>query len=194
MNPHFVFNALNSIQSYIMNQDSQAANIYLSKFARLIRLFLDSSRSKFITIAEEITLLTLYLELEKIRFENKFDFEIKIEPKLSKYIEIPTMILQPFIENAINHGLRYKQTKGFLSIKFFIKENFLICTIEDNGVGRRNTKKIQDETSKGYNSQGLKITAERLLTYNKINDAKIEFSNNLNDEVGTVVEIRFPEN
>jgi sensor histidine kinase YesM len=112
------------------------------------------------------------------------------------------MILQPFIENAINHGLRYKKMKGFLSIRFFIKDNSLICRIEDNGVGRKNTEKIQSKTNKGYQSQGLKITAERLLTYNKINDANIEFSINdkiqnpsdVNEEVGTIVEIRFPEN
>ncbi|WP_238807073.1 PAS domain S-box protein [Emticicia aquatica] len=202
MNPHFVFNALNSIQSYVMNQDTFTANSYLSKFARLIRLFLDSSRSKFITLAEEINLLTLYIELENIRFDNKFDFEITIEPNVSKYIEIPTMILQPFVENAINHGLRYKLTKGFLSIRFYSELGYLICKIEDNGVGRKNAERIQTKSSKGYQSQGLKITAERLLAYNKINDANIVFSVNdkirnaedPNAEVGTVIEIRFPEN
>lgn len=202
MNPHFVFNALNSIQSYVMNQDTLTANMYLSKFSRLIRLFLDSSRSKFIPLAEEIKLLTLYIELEKIRFESKFDFEIIVDPSVNKYIEIPTMILQPFIENAINHGLRYKHQKGLLSIRFYKELGYLICKIEDDGVGRRNAEKIQGKSSKGYKSQGLKITTERLTTYNKINDANIVFSikdrienpASPNDEVGTVIEIRFPEN
>ncbi len=202
MNPHFVFNALNSIQSYVMNQDTLTANLYLSKFSRLIRLFLDSSRSKFIPLAEEIKLLTLYIELEKIRFESKFEFEIIVDSMVNKYIEIPTMILQPFIENAINHGLRYKQQKGLLSIRFYKEVGYLICKIEDDGVGRRNAEKIQGKSSKGYKSQGLKITTERLTTYNKINDANIVFSIkdrienpvSPNDEVGTLIEIRFPEN
>lgn len=202
MNPHFVFNALNSIQSYVMNQDTLTANLYLSKFSRLIRLFLDSSRSKFISLAEEIKLLTLYIELEKIRFESKFEFEIIVDSMVNKYVEIPTMILQPFIENAINHGLRYKHQKGLLSIKFYKEVGYLICKIEDDGVGRNNAKKIQAKSSRGYKSQGLKITTERLMTYNKINDANIVFSikdciekpDSPNDEVGTLIEIRFPEN
>ncbi len=202
MNPHFVFNALNSIQSYVMNQDTLTANLYLSKFSRLIRLFLDSSRSKFIPLAEEIKLLTLYIELEKIRFEGKFEFEITVDSMVNKYVEIPTMILQPFIENAINHGLRYKHQKGILSIRFYKEVGYLICKIEDDGVGRRNAEKIQGKSSKGYKSQGLKITTERLTTYNKINDANIVFSikdrienpASPNDEVGTLIEIRFPEN
>lgn len=202
MNPHFVFNALNSIQSYVMNHDTLTANNYLSKFAHLIRLFLDSSRSKFISIGEEVRLLTLYIELEKLRFDEKFDFEILFEGNVNKYFEIPTMILQPFIENAINHGLRYKKEKGLLSVKFYLEENYVICKIEDNGVGRKNVGEIQSKSSKGYQSQGLKITAERLHTYNKINDASIIFSitdkitnpTNPDDEVGTVIEIKFPEN
>lgn len=202
MNPHFVFNALNSIQSYVMNQDTLTANLYLSKFSRLIRLFLDSSRSKFIPLAEEIKLLTLYIELEKIRFESKFEFEITVDSMVNRYIEIPTMILQPFIENAINHGLRYKHQKGLLSIRFYKEVGYLICKIEDDGVGRRNAEKIQGKSSKGYKSQGLKITTERLMTYNKINEANIVFSikdrienpDSPNDEVGTLIEIRFPEN
>jgi PAS domain S-box-containing protein len=200
MNPHFVFNALNSIQSYIMSNDTLTANSYLSKFAHLIRLFLDSSRSKFISLEEEIKLLKLYVELEKLRFDNKFDFEIMLDSNVSKYFEIPTMILQPFIENAINHGLRYKKEKGLLSIKFYKEPNYLICRIEDNGVGRKNVKQIQSKSSKGYQSQGLKITAERLLTYNRINEANIVFSisdkitnpTNPSDEVGTVIKIKFP--
>jgi PAS domain S-box-containing protein len=202
MNPHFVFNALNSIQSYIMTQDTLTANLYLSKFSRLIRLFLESSRSKFIPLVEEIKLVTLYVELEKIRFDDKFDFEIVVDANVDKNIEIPTMILQPFIENAINHGLRYKRKKGLLSIKFFKEKGFLICVIEDDGVGRRISANIKEKSSKGYKSQGLKITTERLMTYNKINNANIVFSikdrlEHLvgpSEDVGTVIEIRFPEN
>lgn len=202
MNPHFVFNALNSIQSYVMTHDALTANNYLSKFAHLIRLFLDSSRSKFISLSEEARMLTLYSEMEKLRFDNKFDFELIIDPEVNKYIEIPTMILQPFVENSINHGLRYKREKGFLHIRFYYEGQYLICKIEDNGVGRRNADQIQSKSRKGYNSQGLKITAERLITYNKINETNIVFSisdknaepHDTNEEVGTVVEVKFPKN
>ena len=202
MNPHFIFNALNSIQSYVMTHDAITANSYLSKFANLIRMFLDSSRSKYISLHEEIKLLNIYIEMESLRFEDKFDYSIIVGPEVNKYIEIPTMILQPFVENAINHGLRYKRVKGILKIHFYYENDFLICKMEDNGVGRKIAKEIQSKTRKGYKSQGLKITAERLVTYNKINESNIGFSindlhNNINeneDDIGTVVEVRFPLN
>lgn len=202
MNPHFIFNALNSIQSYVMTHDALTANNYLSKFAQLIRMFLDSSRSKYISLQEEIRMLNLYVEMESLRFEDKFTFEIVADSEVNKYIEIPTMILQPFVENAINHGLRYKKSKGFLKIHFFYSNNYLICRLEDNGVGRRIAKEIQSKSRKGYKSQGLKITAERLVTYNKINETNIVFSikdlvsaeNSEDQDVGTEVEVRFPIN
>jgi sensor histidine kinase YesM len=202
MNPHFIFNALNSIQSYVMTHDAITANSYLSKFANLIRMFLDSSRSKYISLQEEIKMLNIYIEMESLRFEDKFDYSIVVDPEVNKYIEIPTMILQPFVENAINHGLRYKRVKGVLKIHFFYSKDHLICRMEDNGVGRKVAKEIQSKTRKGYKSQGLKITAERLVTYNKINESNIGFSINdliinpqeSQEDTGTVVEVRFPLN
>jgi hypothetical protein len=201
MNPHFVFNALNSIQSYVMTHDSLTANNYLSKFAHLIRLFLDSSRSKYISLSEEIRMLSLYIDMEKLRFESKFDYELTVDSEINKFIELPTMILQPFIENAINHGLRYKREKGYLKVHFYYENQYLICKIEDNGVGRKSSKEIQSKSSKGYNSQGLKITTERLLTFNKINETNITFT--INDlyenaeeqgiDSGTLVEVKFPK-
>lgn len=201
MNPHFVFNALNSIQSYVMTNDSLTANNYLSKFAHLIRLFLDSSRSKYISLAEEVRMLTLYIDMEKLRFDDKFDYELTVDQNINKFTELPTMILQPFIENAINHGLRYKKQKGFLKVHFYYQNQYLICRIEDNGVGRTISKSIQDRSSKGYNSQGLKITTERLLTFNKINETNISFtindlfenSSEENVDLGTLVEVKFPK-
>lgn len=201
MNPHFVFNALNAVQSFILTRDSISANNYLSKFANLIRLFLDSSRSKYITLSDEIKLLSLYVEMEKLRFDNKFDFYFEIAPDVNQLVDIPTMILQPFIENAINHGLRYKEEKGNLYVKFYNKGKFLVCRIEDDGVGRERVKQIQAKSQKGYQSQGLKITEERLQTFNMIADSDIRFSitdriDALNDktiDVGTLVEIKFPK-
>lgn len=201
MNPHFVFNALNAVQSFILTRDSISANNYLSKFANLIRLFLDSSRSKYITLSDEIKLLSLYVEMEKLRFENKFDYHFKIEPDVNQFVDIPTMILQPFIENAINHGLRYKAEKGNLYVKFYNQGKFLVCKIEDDGVGRERAKQIQAKSRKGYQSQGLKITAERLQTFNMIADSDIRFSisdridaqNDKTTDVGTLIEIKFPK-
>ena len=201
MNPHFVFNALNAVQSFILTRDSISANNYLSKFANLIRLFLDSSRSKYITLSDEIKLLGLYVEMEKLRFENKFDFHFDIAPDVNQFVDIPTMILQPFIENAINHGLRYKEDKGNLYVKFYNQGKFLVCKIEDDGVGRERAKQIQAKSRKGYQSQGLKITEERLRTFNMIADSDIRFS--ITDridasiakttDVGTLIEIKFPK-
>lgn len=201
MNPHFVFNALNAVQSFILTRDSIAANNYLSKFANLIRLFLDSSRSKYITLSDEIKLLSLYVEMERLRFDNKFEFHLNIAPDVNQFVDIPTMILQPFIENAINHGLRYKTTQGNLYIHFYNQGKYLVCKIEDDGVGRERARQIQAKSRKGYQSQGLKITEERLRTFNMIADSDIRFSINdrieKNDEeeadVGTLIEIKFPK-
>ncbi len=201
MNPHFVFNALNAVQSFILTRDSAAANNYLSKFANLIRLFLDSSRSKYIVLSDEIKLLTLYIEMEMLRFDNKFDFHLKVAPDVSNFLDIPTMILQPFIENAINHGLRYKETKGNLYINFYNQGKYLVCIIEDDGVGRERARQIQSKSNKGYKSQGLKITEERLRTFNMIANSDIRFSisdrmkavPNETTDVGTLIEIKFPK-
>ncbi|RYF97559.1 MAG: hypothetical protein EOO07_39445, partial [Chitinophagaceae bacterium] len=201
MNPHFIFNALNAVQSFILNRDTIAANNYLSKFANLIRLFLDSSRSKYITLADEIKLLSLYVEIEMLRFDNKFEFHLNVASDINRFIEVPTMILQPFIENAINHGLRYKETKGNLYMSFFNQGKYLVCRIEDDGVGREKAKQIQSKSRKGYKSQGLKITEERLQTFNLIADADIHFlvEDRLKPpyepgaDIGTTIEIKFPK-
>jgi hypothetical protein len=203
MNPHFVFNALNAVQSFVMTHDSISANNYLTKFANLIRLFLDSSRSKYISLSDEIKLLSLYIEIEQLRFDDKFDFKLSVAPEVNRFIEIPTMMLQPFVENAINHGLRYSDTKGLLKITFYNEGKMLICEVEDDGVGRERAKEIQSKSRKGYKSQGLKITEERLQTFNEINEANIAYSikdlvpNPNNDpdlNIGTLVKIQFPRN
>lgn len=199
MNPHFIFNALNSIQSYVVSNEVIKANDYLSKFANLIRSFLDSSRSKYISVSEEIKLLSLYAEMEKLRFDNKFDFQINVDPNINQLIEIPTMILQPFVENAINHGLRYKKSKGYLHIDFNQTEHELICTIKDNGIGRQKASEIKAKSKKGYQSQGMEITRERLETYNKLNNSRVKFLiQDLfaaeEEEVGTLIVVKFPKN
>lgn len=198
MNPHFIFNSLNSIQSFILKNDVISTNDYLSKFARLIRSFLDSSRSVKIRLREEIKLLTLYVEMEQMRFGDKFDFKINVGPDVDVLMEIPSMMLQPFVENSINHGIRYKDKKGLLKISFETQEGSLLCKIADDGVGRERAETILAKTNKGYVSQGLKITAERFMTYNAMHQSNITYNvSNLTEEpgvkdVGTLVEVSFP--
>jgi hypothetical protein len=199
MNPHFVFNALNSIQSFIIENDPLKANDHLSKFSRLIRMFLESSRARFITIGEEVQLLRLYCEVEKLRFESKFDFEIIVNENLDKNLEIPTMILQPFLENSINHGLRYKKTSGFLKVEFTDDQFSIICKVSDDGIGRKRAEKLNSPDKPGYKSQGLAITTERIATLNKVSDTKLRFqiedlySKKVTDDVGTLVTVTFPK-
>ena len=205
MNPHFIFNALNSIQSYIITNDTLKANEYLTKFANLIRLFLESSRKKSISVSEEKRLLYLYCEIEKLRFEDKFDFEITVGPNVNVYMEIPTMMIQPFVENAINHGLRYKKESGMLSISFRQNEKYIICEIKDNGVGRKMSQNYKEQSKKAYTPQGIQIIKERKQTLNYLNDTNIQFyiedayinsdesnQSHENFNVGTLVTIKFP--
>ena len=151
MNPHFVFNALGSIQYFIQKNNVEAADNFLAKFAKLMRLFLESSKNKYISLAEEIKLLNLYLELEKMRFEDKFDYKISIAPNIDVHFrELPSILIQPFVENAINHGIFNKDGKGQLDIQFTEnQQGDLTCLIQDDGVGRKkiSSTKCQDQKS-----------------------------------------------
>jgi ligand-binding sensor domain-containing protein/anti-sigma regulatory factor (Ser/Thr protein kinase) len=163
MHPHFVFNSLNSIQSYINNNDKENANRYLSRFAKLIRLNLNSGINGFITIDDEIERLQLYLSLEQLRFEKQFSFSIEAGKDLdTEELYLPSMILQPFIENSIWHGILPSKEKGNISIKFsIIEKEFIKITIVDNGIGITNSK--AHTTSKKHESKGLSLIASRLL-------------------------------
>jgi len=159
-----------------------------------MRLFLESSKSKYIEIEDEIKLLKLYIELEHLCYPNKFDYEFEIAENIIQVdYEIPTMIIQPYIENAINHGLLHKTTKGLLKIKFQLIDNQIITTISDNGIGR---KKAQQNKNKTHQSQGMSITNDRLEILNYIENSNIQVHvSDLSidkNETGTKVEIRFP--
>ncbi len=173
MNPHFVFNALNSIQNFISRENTIHANDYLSRFAKLMRLFLESSRKKFISLEEEIMLLEYYTDLEKLRFRDNFEVDISIGEDVETDIEIPSMLLQPFVENAINHGLAYKKEKGYLLIEFLQQDEVLQIKIKDDGVGRKKAASIQASKYKGYESRGTSIVSERLETLKTIEDMNI---------------------
>lgn len=198
MNPHFMFNALNSIQAFISENNTMQAEIFLSKFARLMRYYLDSSSMSYVTMEEELDGIKLNIELEKLRMNNAFDFKIEIDPAVeSEEIDIPPMLAQPFIENAIKHGLRSKHGNGFLKLHFELFDAKAIkCIIEDNGIGRKAASQLTSKTNH-HESKGISITQKRLVSiwnnsyktdYLKIIDLIDE--NNL--PIGTRVEIIYP--
>ncbi|MBV6653379.1 MAG: histidine kinase, partial [Mameliella sp.] len=164
MNPHFVFNSLSAIQYFIAANEKRQADHYLSKFAMLMRQFLESSKSRYLNLHQELHLIKLYIELEQMRFPDRFQCEIKVASDINPYTTlIPTMLLQPFVENAINHGLFHKMKNGKLSLNIVKNENqALICRLEDNGIGRAGAKGIQQKTGKTYRSRSTQITNERL--------------------------------
>jgi hypothetical protein len=177
MNPHFVFNALSAIQNFILNNDAEEATDYLSRFSRLMRLFLESSRNKYISLSDEKVLLEYYIQLEQLRFKDKFTYQITLGYGVSLDTEIPSMLLQPFVENSINHGLVYKENNdGYLNIDFKRETDALICTIDDNGIGREKAAEIKSKSLKSYKSRGTEITEERLRSLELIENTKIEIS------------------
>ncbi len=176
MNPHFIFNSMNSIQSYISGNDSFTAMTYLSKFAQLMRNILENSRKSLIVLSDEIDTLELYMELERTRFKKKFDFKITIEPELPvETIYIPPMLIQPFVENSIKHGLRNKQESGLLEIEFGQNRNFITCVIKDNGIGREKAMELNMGANKPHQSLGMQVTQERLEILSKEKGVNINF-------------------
>ncbi|MCR9103027.1 MAG: histidine kinase [bacterium] len=178
MNPHFIFNALNSINNYIAQQDERAANKYLADFSRLMRMVLEYSQKDFIPFEEELRLLKLYLKLEHARFGEQFEYEIEEAPGLDTTdVEIPPMLLQPFVENAIWHGLRYKSGKGHLRLSIRPAGNHrLQIEIADNGIGRARSQSVKTKRQAQYQSTGLSNTQQRMALLNTLYDKQYELS------------------
>ncbi len=174
MNPHFIFNALNSVQDLIMLKDIRSSNIYLGKFADLMRKTLEISSHDFIPLSQEIELLHLYLDLEKLRFGEDFIYSIKNNTKdvEAEKLQIPVMLLQPYVENAVKHGLLHKKGKKHLDINFSIKDNFLVCEIIDNGVGRKKSAEINLRRTK-YKSFATEANKKRIDLINETYSQKI---------------------
>lgn len=195
MNPHFVFNVMTSIQHFILHNDDDAAHRYLSKFSKLIRAILSNSENNMIPLAEELKALSLYLELEDMRFEKHFESEIYIDPSIDvNAVQIPSMLIQPYVENAIKHGILRSVNAGKIRISIERYHTFLKCTIEDNGVGRHFT---MENRNSDYRSFGTSITKERLAAINKLyNNRLSEKVIDLYDEhgkpAGTKIEIYMP--
>jgi LytS/YehU family sensor histidine kinase len=175
MNPHFIFNSLSAIQHYINNEEATNADKYLTMFSRLIRKTLNNSNEATISIEKEISYLENYILLEQMRFKDKFSYAIICEETIDKAnTYLPTMLLQPFVENAIRHGLMYKENNdGRLIIHFFKQDNQLVCTIDDNGIGIIASQQMKTNAHIEYQSKGITISSERIDTINAINQQKI---------------------
>lgn len=167
MNPHFMFNALNSIQAYSASNEERKAGIYLSEFSDLIRKIMHHSDESLITLKDEVEGLMAYLNLEKMRFQDKFDYEVKVDPEIKlQSTMIPSMIIQPFVENSIWHGLTPLKRKGRLELSIEKKEDVLYCTIEDNGIGRKKAERLKNQHNKPHRSIGMKNINERIKLLN----------------------------
>ncbi|MFP2995144.1 histidine kinase [Spongiivirga sp. MCCC 1A20706] len=167
MNPHFIFNALNSIQEYIITNKKNEASDYLGRFSDLIRRYLNQSNAKGISLAEEIESLKLYLEIETLRFEDDFKYQVIYEDELDDSdIVIPSMMVQPYVENAIRHGLLHKKGTKRLSVYFVIKEDTVVCKIKDNGVGRKRGIQLRQKRNAAHKSFAEKATKDRLELFN----------------------------
>ncbi len=198
MNPHFIFNCLNSIQHYIVHNDVISANKYLSEFASLMRTTMEYNQLQTIVLQQEIAYLNSYLTLEQMRFENKFTYEISCSAELDTFdVQVLPTIIQPFAENAIVHGLCYLEKQGRLSVYFAKEGNYIVCKIEDNGIGRKASQEMKSRSGKMHVSQGMELVKKRLALASTLH--KMSFSAEIIDKSdadgrasGTLVILKFP--
>jgi len=198
MNPHFVYNCLTSIQSYIFHNDAEKSLDYLSKFSKLMRKILESSQNQYMSVQDEIEILALYLKLESIRFKGKFDYDITVDEKIDTILfKIPSLLIQPFVENSLWHGIQNKEGKGKIQVSFNLIDKSIFCAIEDNGIGRENAEKIKDSRMNNHISLGASITQSRMkllksLYGNRLGIRYIDLKDNHNKPSGTRVELFLP--
>lgn len=197
MNPHFIFNSLNSIQKYIWDNKQEDASEYLTKFSKLIRIILNNSMHKLVTLEDELISLQLYLELEHRRCNNKFDYIINIDKAISpNSVLVPPMLMQPYIENAIWHGLLQKENRGKLSIDIHqLNKKTLICVIEDDGIGRKKAEIIKSRKDNKSVSFGMQITQQRLSVADvdgSIGHVKIDDLETNGEATGTRITLEIP--
>ncbi len=196
MNPHFIFNALNSVQAFIVKEEDKTARYLLAKFSNLMRAVLENSKKKFITLEQEIKTLDQYLTIEKISRDSSFDYEINVPQELhTDDISIPPMLIQPFIENAIIHGIAQVSYKGIITISFDLKEGYLLCLITDNGVGREHAKELKSQIHHHHKSRALELIQSRLEIIGNGQEESLLFNDLLNEDgspCGTEVVMRIP--
>ncbi len=198
INPHFIFNALGSIQHFITANDRASALKYLSKFSSLLRQVLEDSITNIVVLEEEIKLLKIYLELEALRFDGGFNYQIEIDPDLDPHTtEVPLLLIQPFVENAILHGLMPKSGERQLHISFAVEGNFTVCRITDNGIGRKAAAELKAQKAGSQPSRGMEVTRKRLEALNKNSAAQtlVSFNDRFQADgsaAGTEVVIQIP--
>ncbi|MDF2190855.1 histidine kinase [Paraflavitalea sp. CAU 1676] len=187
MNPHFVFNSLNSIGNFILKNEPMKASTYLTKFSKLVRLIFDSAQSEWVSLEQEIKSLELYIELEQLRFNNKFDVIIHVSDDINRgTLMVPPLLLQPFVENAIWHGLMPKEgERGELYLHYWLNKDRLCMSIEDNGIGRAAAIQSRSGRISTLQKHGLKLTDERIQIINEIYHAHVHAEiKDLSDDLG----------
>ena len=191
MNPHFIFNSLNSINSFIVENKTHLASDYLTKFSRLIRLILENSKNEFIPLEKELETMKLYLLMESLRFKNQFEYNISIDENTDEqYVRVPPLIIQPYAENAIWHGLMHQDKKGRLDIIIKMGTNFLHIEILDNGIGRDKAAQLNSKKSNEQKSYGMEITSKRITSLHPDNRIEItDLKNDVGQPAGTRVTI-----
>jgi hypothetical protein len=198
MNPHFIFNSLNSVQKYILVNDNESVHQFLQKFAGMMRKVLEKSSQPLISISEEIETLELYLQLESMRFDHGFDFEISVKDDDIWQYEIPTMLLHTFVENAVWHGIMDKETKGKINLRFSkIDTKCILCEIEDNGIGRKKAARYKSNERIKHKSKGIGIVKKRIELLNlksrrKIKLETIDLEEKDQKQTGTLVRLEIP--
>ncbi len=188
MNPHFIFNSLSAINCFVLENETEKASDYLTRFSRLIRTVLTNSEKSQITLDEEVKMLKLYLDMERLRFENSFDYNITYTNDVdAEAVSVPPLLLQPFCENAIWHGLMNKEGKGHLTITIRKDNEYIDCLITDDGIGRAKAAELNSGSAKKEKSMGLKITTERLALFNQDKDLHSSYIiDDIRDESGLV--------
>lgn len=197
MNPHFIFNSLNSVNQFIAQNNELEANKYLSSYSRLMRNIMENSNKDFTPLSTELEQLKEYLDLEHMRFNDKFIYEIEIDESLdTDRVSVPNMLIQPHLENAIWHGLRYKESDGILKLSVKADGNYLSVVIEDNGIGLKKSSELKTRHQKEHRSRGLTNTYERIHLLNSLYNTCItmKITEKEGEDTGVVVLIKFPLN
>jgi hypothetical protein len=198
MNPHFIFNSLSSIHHFMIYEEPAKAASYLSRFSRLIRAILHSSVEEYISLGNEISTIENYLELQKVRFPDKFEFKIEVDDQLDiENTLIPSMITQPFVENAIEHGIKQKTSKGNIQVRYLQKGEMLVIEVEDDGIGRSKAKELSLVKNKDHTSLATSIIRERIRSLNRALKKKIrldilDLKNEKGEAAGTKVILEVP--
>jgi hypothetical protein len=198
MNPHFIFNTLNAIKYFILKNDITTSDLYLEKFAKLMRCTLYNSLTDTILLKDEINTLTLYLELEQFRANKTFDFNINIEDvSILSYYKIPSLMIQPFIENSIIHGIKTLEVNGLINLDFKIEKEYLVCTIDDNGVGRQKSGEMKKQSKTEHKSVGISLISQRLnlmseLYHGNYSFEYIDMTETTTGKSGTKVILKLP--